>query len=207
MKGHSARVNLWEALRSPQDLHVTSVLSFPNANEKVYCNPFKSISVVSYSEKHGTIVGCQQSVVRMVSSGRYYNSVTFLFTPLTDTEIALQDPDKCGFWWVWFTSCYQHNLYGSSLVGCSLTSHSAIFQLYSDGTIVQFPNFDLLPGTQCHGQLGSLACRAYPDTGTGTALPSEGPHAVRVSRESNPDLPIHSPARYLYAIAAGYGSS
>ena len=48
-------------------------------------------------------------------------------------------------------------------------SHLAIFQLYSDGTDVQFPNFDLLPGTQRHGQLGSLACRAYLDTGTGTS--------------------------------------
>ena len=27
------------------------------------------------------------------------------------------------------------------LVGCGLTSHSAIFQLYSDGTSVQFPIF------------------------------------------------------------------
>ena len=30
------------------------------------------------------------------------------------------------------------------VVDCGLTSHSAIFQLYSDGTDVQFPNFDLL---------------------------------------------------------------
>ena len=36
-----------------------------------------------------------------------------------------------------------------------------------------------------------------------TSLPSECPHAVRVSGESNPDLPIQSPARYLYATAAG----
>ena len=28
-----------------------------------------------------------------------------------------------------------------------LTSCSAIFELYSDGTVVQFPNLDLLPGT------------------------------------------------------------
>ena len=34
-----------------------------------------------------------------------------------------------------------------------------------------------------------------------TSLPSEGPHAVRVSGESNPDLPIQSPARYLCATA------
>ena len=33
------------------------------------------------------------------------------------------------------------------LVGCGLTSYSAKFQLYSDCTVVQFPNLDLLPGT------------------------------------------------------------
>ena len=40
------------------------------------------------------------------------------------------------------------------LVGCGLTSHTAIFQLYSDGTDVQFQNFDLLQGTIHHGLLG-----------------------------------------------------
>ena len=55
------------------------------------------------------------------------------------------------------------------VVDCGLTSHSAIFQLYSDGTGVQFPNFDLLPGTHAMGSYGSLACRAYLDTGTGTS--------------------------------------
>ena len=96
------------------------------------------------------------------------------------------------------------------LVACGLTSRSAIFQLYSDGTDIKFTNFDLLPGTQRHGQLGSLACRAYSDTGTGTSenvfyllATRKGPRAVRVSRESNPDRPIHSPARNLYATAAG----
>ena len=39
-------------------------------------------------------------------------------------------------------SCVQRDV-----VDCGLTSHSAIFQLYSDRTDVQFPNFDLLPGT------------------------------------------------------------
>ena len=57
----------------------------------------------------------------------------------------------------------------SLLVGCGLTSHTAIFQLYSDGTVVQFPNLDLLPETQRHGQLGSLVCQAYPGMGTGTS--------------------------------------
>ena len=37
------------------------------------------------------------------------------------------------------------------VVDCGLTSHSAIFQLYSDGTDVQFSNFDLLPGTHATG--------------------------------------------------------
>ena len=51
------------------------------------------------------------------------------------------------------------------LVGCCLTSHSAIFQLYSDGTVVQFPNFDLLPGTQRHGQLGVFSMPSLPRHG------------------------------------------
>ena len=79
------------------------------------------------------------------------------------------------------------------LVGCGLTSYSAIFQLYSE-PVVQFPNFDMLPGTRRHGQLGVFSVPSL------TSLPSEG--AVRVCRESNPDLPIHSQARYLYATAA-----
>ena len=37
------------------------------------------------------------------------------------------------------------------IVDCGLTSHSAIFQLYSDGTDVQFPHFDLLPDTHAMG--------------------------------------------------------
>ena len=53
-------------------------------------------------------------------------------------------------WWVgWF-------------VGCCLTSHSAIFQLYSDGTVVQIPNLDLLLGTQRHGQLGVFSVPSLP---------------------------------------------
>ena len=51
------------------------------------------------------------------------------------------------------------------LVGFGLTSHSAIFQLYSDGTVVQFPNFDLLPGTQRHGQLGVFSVPSLPRHG------------------------------------------
>ena len=52
------------------------------------------------------------------------------------------------------------------LVGwCRLTSHSALFQLYSDGTVVPFPIFDLLPGTQRHGQLGVLSLPSLPRHG------------------------------------------
>ena len=51
------------------------------------------------------------------------------------------------------------------LVGCGLTSHSAIFQLYSDGTAVQFQNFDLLSGTQHHGQLGVFSVPSLPRHG------------------------------------------
>ena len=53
----------------------------------------------------------------------------------------------------------------SWLVGCGFTSHSAIFQLYSDGTDAQFPNFDLLSGTQRHGQLGVFSVPSLPRHG------------------------------------------
>ena len=50
------------------------------------------------------------------------------------------------------SSCVVCNLFHIVVVvDCGLTSHSAIFQLYSDGTDVQFPNFDLLPGTHAMG--------------------------------------------------------
>ena len=42
-----------------------------------------------------------------------------------------------------------------------------IFQLYSDETVVQFPNLDLLPGTKRHGQLVVLSVPSQHDTGTG----------------------------------------
>ena len=53
-------------------------------------------------------------------------------------------------------------------VCCGLMSHSVMFHLYSDGTVVQFRNLDLLPGTQCHGQLGVFSVQSLPDTSTGT---------------------------------------
>ena len=52
-----------------------------------------------------------------------------------------------------------------NLVGCGLTSHSAIFQPYSDGTVVQFPNLDLLPGTERHGQLRVFSVSSLPRHG------------------------------------------
>ena len=47
------------------------------------------------------------------------------------------------------------------------TSHSAIFQLFSDGTVVQL--FQMLTCCRVPNAMGSyrsLACRAYPDIGT-----------------------------------------
>ena len=79
-----------------------------------------------------------------------------------------------------------------------LMSHSVIFQLYSDHddrTVVQSSNLDLLAGTHTIGSKGAFTCRAYPNTGPGhlkrllTSLPSDGPHAKRVHRESNPMPP------------------
>ena len=40
MKGHWSRVNLVKLEALLKDLHATSVLSFPNANKKVYFNPY-----------------------------------------------------------------------------------------------------------------------------------------------------------------------
>ena len=53
----------------------------------------------------------------------------------------------------------------AKIVDCGFTSHSAIFQLYSDGTDVQFPNFDLLPATKRHGQLGVFSVPSLPRHG------------------------------------------
>ena len=72
--------------------------------------------------------------------------------------------------WPWPRIIYMTLLIGCGLTYVTLTWLSDIqLHVYSDGTVVQFPNLDLLPGTQRHGQLGSLACRAYPDTGTRTS--------------------------------------
>ena len=47
--------------------------------------------------------------------------------------------------------CFPAQVTRYVVVDYGLTSHSAIFQLYSEGTDVQFPNFDLLPGTHAMG--------------------------------------------------------
>nr|XP_022310171.1 corticotropin-releasing factor-binding protein-like [Crassostrea virginica] len=41
------------------------------------------------------VVACQHSSVRLVSSGKFFNSVTFLYSNLTDDEIGSEDPNKC----------------------------------------------------------------------------------------------------------------
>ena len=40
MKGHWSRVNLLKHEALLKDLHATSAFSFPNANKKVYFNPY-----------------------------------------------------------------------------------------------------------------------------------------------------------------------
>ena len=37
----------------------------------------------------GTVVGCQHSVVRLVSSGNYYNTVTFSYRPPMQEELSM----------------------------------------------------------------------------------------------------------------------
>ncbi|XP_061185273.1 corticotropin-releasing factor-binding protein-like [Saccostrea echinata] len=41
------------------------------------------------------VIGCQHSSVRLVSSGQFFNSVTFLYSNLTEDEIGREDPNKC----------------------------------------------------------------------------------------------------------------
>ena len=93
------------------------------------------------------------------------------------------------------------------LVGCGLTSHSAMFHLHSDGTVVQFPNLDLLPGTHRHGQLGVFSV---------PSLPRHGHRDIKTRFKPPCHQRAHtrwgyagSPARYLYAtvVGRGFGSS
>ena len=113
-------------------------------------------------------------------------------------------------------SCHSHfrfimlirmlELVSDWLVGCGLTSHSAILHLHSDGTVVQFPNLDLLPGTQRHRQLGVFSVPSLPRHGQRDIRRQHLPpcHQRVHARWGYACLDsIHSPARYLYAIAAG----
>ena len=47
----------------------------------------------------------------------------------------------------------------------TLFPYLSLFQLYSDGTVVQFRNLDLLPGTKCHGQLRVFSVPSQPRNG------------------------------------------
>ena len=78
----------------------------------------------------------------------------------------------------------------------------AIFQLYSDGTVVQFPNLDLLPSTQCHGQLGFFSMRACSDNGTRTSEDVFNLLAITGPTGSE-GMPGIGHGLYLNATAAG----
>ena len=97
------------------------------------------------------------------------------------------------------------------MVACGLTPHSEIFQLYtSEVTIVQFPNLDLLPGTQRHGQLGVFSVSSLPrhghwDVRRRLLPPCHQRAHTRSGYAGNQtlifDRLIHSPAHYLYTVA------
>ena len=93
--------------------------------------------------------------------------------------------------------------------GLVCCSHSAIFQLKSHGKVVKLPNLDLLPGTQCHGQLGSYACRAYPDTETRSTedvfflLAVRGPTRDEGKPGIEPWSSDPQPACYFYSSKVG----
>ena len=53
MKGHRSRVNLWEVLCASQDLHVTSVLSFPNTYEKSVLQSLNKVKNIKFRWSHG----------------------------------------------------------------------------------------------------------------------------------------------------------
>ena len=81
--------------------------------------------------------------------------------------------------WVFQNARFTHgaqcmNWSKASLIGwlvCfGLMSHSSIFQLYSDGTVVEFSNLDLLPGNQSHGHLGVFSVPSLPRHGHQTFL-------------------------------------
>ncbi|XP_064596577.1 corticotropin-releasing factor-binding protein-like [Liolophura sinensis] len=49
----------------------------------------------SVTHRDEMILGCQHSVVRLVSSGRFHNSVTFAYKIPSDEEMASISPDHC----------------------------------------------------------------------------------------------------------------
>ena len=74
----------------------------------------------------------------MDSPNKVYRCRLCSFHTSTYTQLQLHMPKHGG------KSLYQVELWLGFLVCCGLTSHSAIFQLYSDRTVC--PNLDLLPG-------------------------------------------------------------
>ena len=97
-------------------------------------------------------------VLRQFGFQRYKRNESTNQIKLTDILFSLSNINQ-----------YEKNKIIKYVHGCGFTSHSAIFQLHSDETVVQFPNFDLLPGTQRHGQLRVFSVPNLPDTGTGTS--------------------------------------
>ena len=64
------------------------------------------------------------------------------------------------------------------LVDCGLTTHYAMFQLYSDETVVQIPS-DLLSVTRCNGQLGLFSDPCLQEMGAWTPKASFNFLAIR----------------------------
>ena len=73
------------------------------------------------------------TVILPVPNGYFVSGYYTLYSPLRNEIIGM-------LYLNWFIIS---NLSKSWLVGCGLMSHSAIFQLYSDGTVVSKSNNDL----------------------------------------------------------------
>ena len=59
----------------------------------VYCLDFSHIMLISDTEQY--VLACKNSVVRLVSSGWFYNSVTFSFRRLDEYELTASDMEVC----------------------------------------------------------------------------------------------------------------
>ena len=79
-------------------------------------------------------------------------------------------------------------------------SHSVIFQLYSDGTVVQYPTF---PAEHPTPRAVRGLLRADP-TPTQTPERPKKPPCHRMPTRDDSTLLIHNQARYLYATVAGF---